>query len=242
MLLLPTFNATLQPCSVGPAAFTAHEQGHFCGSCQRVVQDFSRAADPVGALAAARAAAPDGRVCGRFAAGQVQTARPRLTRRLQWFVLALVLVVGQGLTARQALAQVCQPGAAAPRPQPLPGHKMGKVVAAPAKPAAVVYGAVSEEMPGFRGGSLREVGAYIKKQLRRPSGAKTNWVEGTVYVRFTVGADGRVREAAVLKGLHLLLDAEVLRVIRTLDGFTPGWQQGQPVAVSMVVPITFKWK
>ena len=54
MLLLPTFNASLTPCPVGPAAFSAHEKGHFCGSCQHVVQDFSQSRNPVADLAAAR--------------------------------------------------------------------------------------------------------------------------------------------------------------------------------------------
>ena len=92
MLLLPTFNATLTPCPVGPAAFGAHEKGHFCGSCQRVVQDFSQSRNPVADLAAARAASADGRVCGRFSQAQA-TAPPPLTQRLRWFLMALVLVV-----------------------------------------------------------------------------------------------------------------------------------------------------
>ena len=98
MLLLPTFNATLTPCPVGPAAFSAHEKGHFCGSCQRVVQDFSQSRNPVADLVAARAITPDGRVCGMFQRAQT-TAPPPLTQRLRWF---LALVLGQGLTAREA--------------------------------------------------------------------------------------------------------------------------------------------
>ena len=108
MLLLPTFNATMQPCSVGTAGFTAHERGHFCGSCQRVVQDFSQSTNPLADLAAARAATPDGRVCGMFNRTQTM-ASPTLRQRLRWFLVALVLVVGQGLTAREALAQVRRP-------------------------------------------------------------------------------------------------------------------------------------
>lgn len=77
MLLLPTVNAKRNPCPVGPAEFTPHPQGNFCGYCQRVVHDFSQSPNPRADLAAARAAAPDGRVCGRFGAAQVQ-ATPTL--------------------------------------------------------------------------------------------------------------------------------------------------------------------
>ena len=107
MLLLPTFRARLLPCSESWAALTPTAQGRHCARCQRAVQDFSQSADPAADLAAARAAAPDGRVCGRFAGAQAQPPPP-LTRRLRWFVVALVLVVAQGLSAREALAQVRQ--------------------------------------------------------------------------------------------------------------------------------------
>lgn len=43
--------------------------------------------------------------CGRFAGAQVQGPQP-LTRRLRWFLVALV--VAQGLSAQEALAQVRQ--------------------------------------------------------------------------------------------------------------------------------------
>ncbi len=107
MLLLPAFNARLLPCSEAWAAMTPNAQGRHCARCQRVVLDFSHSTDPTADLAAARADMPDGRACGRFSAAQVQGPRP-LTRRLRWFLVALVLVVAQGLSAREALAQVRQ--------------------------------------------------------------------------------------------------------------------------------------
>lgn len=105
MLLLPTFRARLLPCSESWAAMTPTAQGRHCARCQRVVHDFTQSKNPAADLAAARAAAPDGRVCGRFAGAQGQ-GPPPLTQRLRLFVVALVLVVAQGLSAREALAQV----------------------------------------------------------------------------------------------------------------------------------------
>ena len=260
MLLLPTFNATLTPCPVEPAAFGAHEKGHFCGSCQRVVQDFSQSTNPVADLAAAHAAAPDGRVCGMFRRAQT-TALPPLTRRLRWFLVALVLVLGQGLTAREALAQVRQPR---PQKNTLTQHKkrppMAKKQSVETPKAEEDYhtsGIVTEEiqlsssdtlairtyaevMPTLRGRDYKEVMAYIQQQVRWPAAAGTTDAEGRVFVRFTVGKDGLVRGAKVLKGIHPLFDGEALRIIQSLPAFTPGRQDGKLVAVSMVVPITFK--
>jgi hypothetical protein len=152
LLRLPTFHAAFSPCPVNPTnTFTPHEQGHFCGSCQRVVQDFSQSQNPVADLAAARAASPDGRVCGTFRREQVVVpAAPTLSRQMRWFVVALVLVVGQGLTAREALAQVRKPMPHTQRMVSIPQN-------APAVPPtlvdehpSVIYGAVVELMPSFQ--------------------------------------------------------------------------------------------
>ena len=244
MLLLPTFNATLQPCPVGSAEFTAHERGNFCGSCQRVVQNFSQSADPLADLAAARATAPDGRVCGMFNRTQTM-APPAVAQRLRWFLVALVLVVGQGLTAREALAQVRD----ATLKKPLKSatiHSEGQkqnTLSSQAKQSDVFFGVVVEQMPSFRGGGMREVVQYIQQQIIWPKKPKTGELveaQGRVFASFTVGTDGKVYAPQIVKGLQPLFDAEVLRVLRAMPRFKPARQNGKPNAVSMVVPITFK--
>lgn len=149
MLLLPLFNATLRPCPESPAAFRNHAQGWFYAGCQRVAHDFSRSANPEADLAA-----PDGRVCGSFRATQVQ-GPPLLSRRLRWFLVALVLE--QGLLARSALAQV-QRAAVGP-------HRASASGQAAREAAQTVYGGVSEQMPGFRGGSYRAALPYVQQRL-----------------------------------------------------------------------------
>ncbi|MBO2012280.1 energy transducer TonB [Hymenobacter negativus] len=241
LLQLPVFEALLAPCSVSAAAFTNHEKGHFCSSCQRVVQDFSHSENPAVDLAAARAASPDGRVCGSFQRGQVLVpTAPTLSRRLRWFLMSLVLVVGQGLTAREALAQVSKPLPHNMRTVSLPENVPTPLPAVADENSGVVYGAIVELMPSFRGGGQRELVAYIQKHIRWPKAAGRVCAEGRVFASFTIGADGRVHDAHIVKSLDPLLDAEVLRVIRQLTGFKPGRQNGQPVAVSFTVPVSFK--
>ena len=238
MLLLPTFQAKLNPCPVNPAEFAPHPQGNFCGQCQRVVHDFSHSTNPRADLAAARAAAPDGRVCGRFGAAQVQAA-PSLSRRLRWFAVALVLVVAQGLTAREALAQVRQAINSA-KPAAV---KSKRVLSQSPKYADQIYGMVAEQMPSFRGGGNREVIAYIQQQIVWPQqNGKMVQVEGRLFASFTVETDGRVRNPKIVKSLQPLFDAEVLRVLRLMPNFKPGQQNGEPVAMGITVPITFKLK
>ena len=264
MLLLPTLNAALNPCPVSPATFEAHPQGHFCGQCQRVVLDFSQTTTPLADLAAARAASPDGQVCGRFAASQVQRS-PTLSRRLRWFVAALVLVVAQGLTAREALAQVrrttphrsattqkkYKPASKQARvPKPSPVKEEAYVLSGdietlpeiikpeePNKPKVYTY---AEVMPKLQGKNYNEIAAFIQQQVRWPKGTGLVDAEGRVFVSFTVDTTGQVRDARILKGIHPLLDAEALRVVQAQTGFTSGRQNGKPVDVSLTIPITFR--
>lgn len=264
LLHLPTFNATLNPCPVSPATFTPHAQGHFCGSCQRVVQDFSQSDNPLADLAAARASSPDGRVCGSFRREQVVVPpAPTLSRRLRWFLMALVLVVGQGLTAREALAQVRRPvphkaGPLHKKHMPVAkkkpieiediipdGEILGGItesveVIEPVQPESTRIYTYVEQMPQLPGGGgNKAIVDYIQQQLRWPKELR-NDTEGRVFVSFIVGKDGCVREARIVKGLDPLLDAETLRVVRALPIFTPGRQGGQSVAVSFTVPVSFK--
>ena len=248
MRLLPTFNVKLNPCPVNPAEFAPHPQGNFCGQCQRVVHDFSQSLDPHAALAAARAAAPDGRVCGRFGAAQVQAA-PTLCRRLRWFIMALVLVIAQGLTAREALAQVQSSGTGGPIPfVGQPATQAAALVptdtpAAPDSTSHFMLGMVIETMPSFRGGGSRKVVQYIQQRIVWPhSKGKMVLKQGRVFASFTVDTAGRVRDAKIVKSLHPRFDAEVLRVVRLLPDFKPGQQFGEPVAVSFTVSITFRLK
>lgn len=249
-MLLPTFDATLRPCLINPAEFAPHPQGNFCGQCQRVVHDFSQSTTPRADLAAAHAAALDGRVCGRFAAAQVQAA-PSLSRRQRWFVVALVLVVAQGLTAREALAQV-QAGTGGPISVAMPSISQltdstptpDSIVADAATDASgKIYGVIVEKMPSFRGGGSREVVQYVQQHIAWPRNkGKMILTQGRVFVSFTVGVDGRVGDVKIVKSLHPRFDAEVLRVVRLLPQFEPGRQMGETVAVSFTVPITFKLK
>ncbi len=261
MLLLPTFNARLLPCPESWAAMTPAAQGRHCVRCQRVVQDFSQSTNPAADLAAARAAAPDGRVCGRFAGAQVQGPQP-LLRRLRWFLVALVLA--QGLGAREALAQV-------QGVQHKTSHKtkfvkpaksvelLGDVEALPSRKALyepteedlkelkskksptirksnLPYDAVPEQMPLFRGGGIPAILNYIKHNAHYPNDAP----HGQVWVEFLIDSVGQMQNPTIVKGLTPGADAEVIRVIKTMNGFTPGMYGGHPINIGYTLPVTFK--
>jgi len=100
---------------------------------------------------------------------------------------------------------------------------------------------VVEEMPVFPGGDIALL-KYIAENTQYPEEAKEKNIQGRVIIRFKVMDDGMVNDASVIKGVEPLLDAEALRVVKTLPQFEPGKQDGVAVPVWYMVPITFTLK
>jgi protein TonB len=98
---------------------------------------------------------------------------------------------------------------------------------------------VVEEMPMFQGGDA-EIQKYIGENVIYPEVAKENNVQGRVVLKFCVTETGGVDLVSVLKGVDPELDAEVVRVVKTLPKFKPGKQGGKPVRVWYTIPILFK--
>ncbi|WP_400193078.1 energy transducer TonB [Hymenobacter sp. B81] len=241
---LPITNIRILACHEDWHRMMPTAQGRHCASCQREVVDFTQSS--AASLAAAQAAAPDGRVCGRFRLSQLApescSTALRLRPRLRQFLLAAVLVFVQGLSARQAWAQAqgrpvvpFRPAAAAPLYQ-LPGSLPAPAASDAIKPPEpTVYGGVMELMPVPPGG-MEGLTQFLGQHLRYPA---TTTVEGKVFVNFVVQRDGQLTDFQVLKGLDPALNAEALRVLKLMPRWTPGQQNYRPVPVSYTVPITF---
>lgn len=96
----------------------------------------------------------------------------------------------------------------------------------------------AEKMPEYPGG-FQALASELGASIQFPESAKADSVEGTVFVQFVVGADGKVEDVEVAKSVHPELDAEALRVVKSLKDWTPGEQGGQQVRVQMTLPIKF---
>ncbi|RYY17492.1 MAG: energy transducer TonB, partial [Cytophagaceae bacterium] len=81
--------------------------------------------------------------------------------------------------------------------------------------------------------------AHVQKQVVWPTGAGLVCAKGRVFVRFTVAANGLMYNMRVVKGLHPLLDAEAVRAVQMLSRLQPGREHGNPVAVTLTVPVCF---
>ncbi|MEJ6734100.1 MAG: energy transducer TonB [Flavobacteriales bacterium] len=104
---------------------------------------------------------------------------------------------------------------------------------------------IAEDMPMFKGCSddlctQGEILKYIARNTKYPAIAKENNITGRVFVGFVVDKTGSVTGVKILRGVDKYLDAEALRVVKSMPKFSPGRQRGKPVKVQYNIPITFK--
>ena len=97
---------------------------------------------------------------------------------------------------------------------------------------------VVENMPEFPGGDLGLM-KYIQKNVRYPAIAKEYNITGKVYVSFIVDTSGSVTNVKIVRGVDKNLDAEAVRVVKSLPKYKPGKQRGKAVRVMFTIPINF---
>lgn len=113
-----------------------------------------------------------------------------------------------------------------------------KTETAPVSGDNKVYETV-EQMPEFPGG-MEEMMKFLQRNIQYPANAAKNEVEGRVILQFVVEKDGQIGDVKVVRSVDPELDAEALRVVKSMPSFIPGRQDGKPVAVWYTLPISFK--
>lgn len=98
---------------------------------------------------------------------------------------------------------------------------------------------IVEEMPEFPGG-MAECLKFLAKNLKYPTIAQENGVQGRVIIQFVVNKDGSIVDPVVARGVDPYLDKEALRVVSTMPKWKPGKQRGKEVRVKYTVPVSFK--
>jgi TonB family protein len=94
------------------------------------------------------------------------------------------------------------------------------------------------DKPEFPGGDA-ELLKYVAKKTVYPKEAKEKRIQGTVYVRFVVAKTGAVDNITIMRPANPILEAEAIRVIKSLPKWKPGMENGQPVAVNFIIPVKF---
>lgn len=70
--------------------------------------------------------------------------------------------------------------------------------------------------------------------------AKENGIQGRVVVQFVVKKDGSIGQVKVVRKKDPDLDAEAVRIVKSLPKFKPGMKNGRPVNVWFTLPVVFK--
>jgi protein TonB len=92
------------------------------------------------------------------------------------------------------------------------------------------------QFPGGENALLK----FVADNLKYPSIALEQELQGIVIVRFVVEKDGSVGEVTVRKSLSEECDAAAVKVVKQLPKFIPAKSQGNPVRVWYTLPIRFR--
>ena len=101
-----------------------------------------------------------------------------------------------------------------------------------------VYESV-EQMPEFPGG-IAAMMRYLSENIKYPPEAAKNNIEGRVVLQFVIDETGQVGDIQVARPVSEELDAEAVRVVKSMPKFEPGRQDGEAVSVWYTLPINFK--
>lgn len=121
---------------------------------------------------------------------------------------------------------------------PVVSGPVGPVMAAEEGDEGEVFQVV-EQMPEFPGG-MDKLMEYLSKNIKYPSIAQENNIQGRVIVEFVVNKDGSIVEPKVMRSVDTSLDNEAMRVIKSMPKWNPGKQRGKAVRVRYTVPVLFR--
>lgn len=107
------------------------------------------------------------------------------------------------------------------------------------EPVTEIVDETVDQMAYYPGG-IPALMDFLNENIKYPEQAERECIEGRVVAGFIVERDGSVSNIEILKSVHPLLDAEVVRVMSLMPNWIPGRQNGQPVRVKYSLPITFR--
>jgi TonB family protein len=99
----------------------------------------------------------------------------------------------------------------------------------------------AEKEASYTGG-MAEFYRGVQKQVVYPREARRRGIEGKVFIGFTVGKNGAMENATVLKGIGGGCDEAALQACMAQKGWIPAQCGGKPVRMRMALPVTFDLK
>ncbi|MFK7950917.1 MAG: energy transducer TonB [Saprospiraceae bacterium] len=81
---------------------------------------------------------------------------------------------------------------------------------------------------------------FVYQQIRYPTIARENGIQGKVIIQFIIEKDGSISNVQIARNPGAGMGEEVTRVVGLLPNFVPGYQSGKPVRVAFNLPIRFR--
>ena len=99
---------------------------------------------------------------------------------------------------------------------------------------------VVEQQPEYPGG-MAELMRFLSRNTKYPDECRKNNIQGKSYIGFIVDKNGTIRDVSVVKTSgNDLLDAEAIRVVKSMPAWNPGKQKGEAVNVRYTLPVFFR--
>ncbi len=118
-------------------------------------------------------------------------------------------------------------------PPPPPPSSQSEIIANDELPFRFV-----EQEPQFIGGEIA-LAKFVDENLTYPAKALEEGIQGTVLVEFIVAKDGSLRDFRITRSVSKECDAEAIRVIRKMQKWSTGKQNGKAVNTFTSLPISF---
>ncbi len=81
--------------------------------------------------------------------------------------------------------------------------------------------------------------SHLQKHILYPDFAKDMGIQGTVYAYFEISEDGLVENVKIRRGVHIALDKESCRVIKSLKFDAPAKLNGVSIRLKHTFPVKF---
>ena len=99
---------------------------------------------------------------------------------------------------------------------------------------------VVEQQPTFVGGE-GELIKFLSRNTKYPDDCREKNIQGKAFVSFVVDKSGIIRDVEVMKSSgSSSLDAEAVRVVKSMPAWNPGKQKGEAVNVRYTLPVFFR--
>jgi TonB family protein len=80
---------------------------------------------------------------------------------------------------------------------------------------------------------------WVQSHVVYPKEAKSNGIQGEILFQFTITPSGKMDDVKIVKGVHQLLDDEIIRVVRSSPDWEP-FPAGENKAIEIPMSFIFK--